>query len=180
MWSVSDQPISAHALLSDSKTAALVDLEGSIEWWCTPTFAGAFTQVLGGDALDASSLVIPMVGFLPFHDQRVQATVDAIREKLSDDRGLIYRYRSDDGLDGDEGAFLLCTFWLAEALAGAGRVSEAREVFDLAASYRNDVDLMAEEVERETGEMIGNFPQAFSHVGLINAAWAIKQAEERA
>ena len=141
--------------------------------------AGAFTQTLGGDTLDASSLVIPMVGFLPYDDQRVLATMDTIRAELSDDSGLIYRYRTDDGLAGDEGAFLLCTFWLAEALAGAGRVPEAREVFELAASYRNDVDLMAEEVDRETREMIGNFPQAFSHIGLINAAWAIKQAEER-
>lgn len=139
---------------------------------------GAFTQVLDGGKLDASALVIPIVGFLPFDDDRVLATIDAVRSELSDERGLIYRYRSDDGLDGDEGAFLLCTFWLAEALAGAGRVSEAREVFEFAASYRNDVDLMAEEVDRETGEMIGNFPQAFSHVGLINAAWAIKLAEE--
>ena len=139
--------------------------------------AGAFTQTLEGEDLDASSLVIPMVGFLPYDDQRVLTTMNTIRDELSDDMGLVYRYRSDDGLDGDEGAFLLCTFWLAEALAGAGRISEAKEVFELAASYRNDVDLMAEEVDRDTREMIGNFPQAFSHVGLINAAWAIKQAE---
>lgn len=161
----------------DSWKQARKDMRAAIEEEGWSDDAGAFTQVLGGEALDASSLVIPMVGFLPFDDRRILATMDTIRDKLSDEKGLIYRYRSDDGLAGEEGAFLLCTFWLAESLAGAGRVSEAREVFDLAASHRNDVDLMAEEVDRETGEMIGNFPQAFSHVGLINAAWAIKQAE---
>lgn len=141
---------------------------------------GAFTQVFDSHELDASALVMPIVGFLPFDDARILSTIDAVREGLSDDRGLIYRYHADDGLEGDEGAFLLCTFWLAEALAGAGRTGQARELFELAASYRNDVDLMAEEVDRNSGEMIGNFPQAFSHVGLINAAWAIKRAEERA
>lgn len=161
----------------DSWKQARKDMRAAIEEEGWSDDAGAFTQFLGGEALDASSLVIPMVGFLPFDDRRILATMDTIRDKLSDEKGLIYRYRSDDGLAGEEGAFLLCTFWLAESLAGAGRVSEAREVFDLAASHRNDVDLMAEEVDRETGEMIGNFPQAFSHVGLINAAWAIKQAE---
>jgi GH15 family glucan-1,4-alpha-glucosidase len=79
---------------------------------------------------------------------------------------------------GDEGTFLLCTFWLAEALARAGRVEHAREVFERAAAYRNDVDLLAEEVDPDTGELLGNFPQAFSHIGLVNAAWAISQAEQ--
>ncbi len=142
--------------------------------------AVSFTQVLDGQDLDASALVIPMVGFLPFSDERVLATIEAIRERLTDERGLVFRYLSDDGLEGEEGTFLFCTFWLAEALAGAGRVVEAREVFELAASHANDVGLMGEEVARNSGEMIGNYPQAFSHVGLINAAWAIKVAEEDA
>lgn len=154
------------------------DLREAIETRGWSETEGSFTQELDGTDLDASSLVIPIVGFLPYDDERVLATIEAVRSRLSDEHGLIYRYRGDDGLEGDEGAFLLCTFWLAEALAGAGKTTEAREVFDLAVSFRNDVDLLSEEVDRETGEMIGNFPQAFSHVGLINAAWAIKQAEQ--
>lgn len=139
--------------------------------------AGAFTQAFGSDDLDAAGLVIPMVGFLPFDDDRVRATVDAVRSSLVDNNGLVYRYRTPDGLPGEEGAFLLCTFWLAEALTGMGEVAEAREVFERAASFGNDLDLFSEEVDPSTGELLGNFPQAFSHVGLINAAWAITEAE---
>ena len=138
----------------------------------------AFTQVLSGDELDASNLMISNVGFLPPDDPRVLATIDATEEHLTDTHGLVYRYRGDDGLDGEEGTFLLCTFWLAEALARAGRVEHAREVFERAAAYRNDVDLLAEEVDPDTRELLGNFPQAFSHIGLVNAAWAISQAEQ--
>ena len=82
-----------------------------------------------------------------------------------------------DGLAGTEGTFLLCTFWLAEALARAGKVERAREVFERAIPFANDVGLLSEEVDEQTGELLGNFPQAFSHIGLINAAWAISQAE---
>ena len=101
------------------------------------------------------------------------------RERLTDDRGLVYRYRTEggvDGLAGEEGTFLLCTFWLAQALALAGQVERARAVFERAAAYANDVGLLAEEVDPGTGELLGNFPQAFSHIGLVNAAWAISQA----
>jgi GH15 family glucan-1,4-alpha-glucosidase len=122
--------------------------------------------------------MISSVGFLPADDPRVLATIVATEEQLTDAHGLVYRYRGHDGLDGEEGTFLLCTFWLAEALARAGRVGHAREVFERAAAYRNDVDLLAEEVDPDTGELLGNFPQAFSHIGLINAAWAITQAEQ--
>ncbi len=138
---------------------------------------GAFTQAFGSDALDAAVLVLPMVGFLPGDDPRILATIEAIEAGLTDQRGLVYRYRRDDGLEGDEGTFLLCTFWLAEALARAGRVERAREVFERAIGFCNDVDLLAEEVDPASGELLGNFPQAFSHIGLINAAWAIDQAE---
>ncbi len=137
---------------------------------------GAFTQSFGSTALDASNLVIPLVGFLPGDDPRVIATIGATERELTDDQGLVYRYRSSDGLAGGEGAFLLCTYWLAEALAAAGRVERARQVFERATSFANDVGLLSEEVEPTTGELIGNFPQAFSHIGLINAAWAIDQA----
>jgi alpha,alpha-trehalase len=139
--------------------------------------AGAFTQSFGSDDLDASNLVMPMVGFLPATDRRIRSTIEATIERLTDRRGLVYRYRSHDGLAGQEGSFLLCTFWLAQALALAGQVDRARETFENAVRFVNDVGLLAEEVDAQTGELIGNFPQAFSHIGLVNAAWAISQAE---
>jgi GH15 family glucan-1,4-alpha-glucosidase len=144
--------------------------------------AGAYTQYFGSEALDASTLIMPIVGFLPARDPRVLATVEAIADRLTDENGLVYRYRAEEGVDGlvgTEGTFLLCTFWLAQALAMAGRVKQARTAFSRAASYANDVGLLAEEVDPATGEMMGNFPQAFSHIGLVNAAWAIHQAEQR-
>jgi alpha,alpha-trehalase len=142
--------------------------------------ANAFTQSFGSDELDASSLMMPIVGFLPATEPRMLATIDAIADRLTDGHGLVYRYRvedTDDGLEGEEGSFLLCTFWLAEALAMAGELERARAVFERAISFANDVGLLAEEVDETTGELLGNFPQAFSHIGLINAAWAISQAE---
>jgi GH15 family glucan-1,4-alpha-glucosidase len=142
--------------------------------------AGAFTQYFGSTALDASNLMLPIVGFLPADDPRMLATIDAIAERLTDDRGLVYRYRTAEGVDGlagEEGTFLLCTFWLAQALALSGQVDRAREVFDRAAAYVTDLGLLAEEVDPGNGELLGNFPQAFSHIGLVNAAWAIDQAQ---
>ncbi|MBL0887036.1 glycoside hydrolase family 15 protein [Myceligenerans indicum] len=141
---------------------------------------GAFTQSFGSADLDASALMIPIVGLLPGTDPRVLSTIDAIADRLTDDHGLVYRYRTStdvDGLPGDEGTFLLCTFWLAQAQAQAGRVDDARATFERATRYANDVGLLAEEAAG--GEMLGNFPQAFSHIGLINAAWAIQQASQR-
>jgi alpha,alpha-trehalase len=144
--------------------------------------AGAFTQYVGSTALDASNLMMALVGFIPADDPRMLATIDATAERLTDERGLVYRYRTEggvDGLAGEEGTFLLCTFWLAQALALSGQVDRAREVFERALMFVNDVGLLAEEVDPDTGEMLGNFPQAFSHIGLVNAAWAISQAERR-
>jgi GH15 family glucan-1,4-alpha-glucosidase len=137
--------------------------------------AGAFTQSFGSEDLDASNLMMPIVGFLPADDPRMRATIDATADRLTDDRGLVYRYLAHDGLEGEEGTFLLCTFWLAQALALAGEIDRARETFESAIAYANDVGLLAEEVDAETGELLGNFPQAFSHIGLVNAAWAIHQ-----
>jgi GH15 family glucan-1,4-alpha-glucosidase len=145
--------------------------------------AQAFTQFFGSDELDASNLMLAIVGFLPPTDPRILATIDAIDDRLTDERGLVYRYLTEggvDGLAGEEGTFLLCTFWLAEALALAGQVERARQVFERAALYCNDVGLLAEEVDPAGGELLGNFPQAFSHIGLVNAAWAISQASGRA
>jgi GH15 family glucan-1,4-alpha-glucosidase len=139
--------------------------------------AGAFAQSFGSDQLDASSLMMAIVGFLPPDDPRMMATIEAIDRDLTDHNGLVYRYRTDDGLPGEEGTFLLCTFWLAHALALAGKLDRARETFDRAVAYVNDVGLLSEEVDEATGELLGNFPQAFSHIGLINAAWAIAEAE---
>ena len=141
--------------------------------------ANAFSQSFGSDELDASNLMLPLVGFLPADDPRVLATIKATEERLTDMRGLVYRYRTHDGLEGDEGTFLLCTFWLAQALAGAGEPARARTVFERAAAFVNDVGLLAEEVDPVNGELLGNFPQAFSHIGLVNAAWAISESELR-
>jgi GH15 family glucan-1,4-alpha-glucosidase len=139
--------------------------------------AQAFTQAFDSDELDASTLMMPIVGFLPADDPRILATIDATVERLTDQHGLVYRYRVEDGLAGEEGAFLLCTFWLAEAQALAGRLDDAKETFARAAAFVNDVGLLAEEVDPATHELLGNYPQAFSHIGLINAAWSIAQAE---
>lgn len=143
--------------------------------------AGSYTQAFGGDDLDASALMMPIVGFVPADDPRMLATIDAIAERLTDPTGLVYRYHAVtgvDGLSGGEGTFLLCTFWLAHALAG--RTQKAREVFARAANYANDVGLLAEQVDPATGALLGNFPQAFSHIGLVNAAFAIAEAEAAA
>ena len=139
--------------------------------------ANVFTQSFGSDDLDASNLMLPLVGFLPADDPECCRRSTATEEQLTDARGLVYRYRAHDGLDGEEGVFLLCTFWLAQALAMAGEVERARIVFERAAAFVNDVGLLAEEVDPVSGELLGNFPQAFSHIGLVNAAWAISQAE---
>ena len=140
--------------------------------------AGAFTQAFGGEDLDASNLMLVITGFLPGDDPRMKATIDATAERLTDERGLVYRYLAQDGLAGEEGTFLLCTFWLAQAQALAGEVDRAVATFERAVSAINDVGLLAEEIDAD-GEMIGNFPQAFSHIGLVNAAWAIAQAQQR-
>ena len=140
--------------------------------------AGAFTQSFGSDELDASNLMMPIVGFLSARDPRMRATIEATAAQLTDDRGLVYRYRAHDGLEGDEGTFLLCTFWLAQALALAGETTRAADTFERAAAFANDVGLLAEEVDPRSGELLGNFPQAFSHIGLVNAAWALVTAGE--
>jgi GH15 family glucan-1,4-alpha-glucosidase len=139
--------------------------------------AGAYTQYFGSDVLDASTLFMALVGFLPPDDVRLRATIDAVEEGLADDRGLIYRYLGGDGLDGDEGTFLLCTFWLAHALAVTGQVERSREVLLRAAACATPLGLFAEQVDSATGELLGNFPQAFSHLGLVTAAQALADAE---
>lgn len=141
--------------------------------------AGAYAQSFGSDELDASVLMLPIAGFITADDPRMLATIDAIAEQLTDPSGLVYRYRTDtgvDGLHGGEGTFLLCTFWLAHALTLSGQHQRARAAFESAAAYANDVGLLAEQADPANGELLGNFPQAFSHIGLINAAYAIAES----
>jgi alpha,alpha-trehalase len=137
---------------------------------------GAFTQAFGEQALDACALVIPQVGFLPSNDPRVLSTVERIRERLTS-HGLVYRYLNEDGLPGGEATFALCSFWLVDCLAEAGRVDEARALFEKVAGYANDLGLLAEEIDPVTGELLGNFPQGFTHLGLIRSALHIAKTE---
>ncbi|MDQ3355051.1 MAG: glycoside hydrolase family 15 protein, partial [Actinomycetota bacterium] len=137
---------------------------------------GAYTQAFGSTALDASALMLSITGFLAPDDPRMLATIELVADELSAPCGLIHRYRSDDGVGGGEATFALCTYWLVECLALAGQLERAGELFERITAYANDVGLLSEEVDPLGGELLGNFPQAFSHVGLVNAAWAIAVA----
>ncbi|HEX8133669.1 MAG TPA: glycoside hydrolase family 15 protein, partial [Actinomycetes bacterium] len=142
---------------------------------------GTFTQAYGSRELDASLLLIPLVGFLPPSDPRVRGTVEAIERELCED-GFVLRYPTGeqaepvDGLPGHEGAFLACTFWLADNYALLGRVQDARDLFQRLLDLRNDVGLLAEEYDPAAARQLGNFPQAFSHVPLINTAMHLAEA----
>ncbi len=141
-----------------------------------------FTQYYGSKELDASVLNIPLVGFLPGTDERVTGTIDAVTSELGRD-GFVSRYstaETNDGLPGDEGQFLACSFWLVNALARNGRVDQARALFERLVSLANDLGLLAEEYDVTRRRQVGNFPQAFSHLTLILAARAISNAEARA
>ena len=138
---------------------------------------GAFTQYYECDLLDASVLMIPLVGFLPATDPRVISTVEAVQKGLMDD-GFVLRYRTADdgevdGLTGREGAFLACSFWLVDCLHMIGRTDEAEELFARLLSLRNDLGLLSEEYDAHAGRLVGNFPQAFSHVSLVNSAFRL-------
>lgn len=137
---------------------------------------GTFVQAFGSKALDAANLLIPTVGFLPWDDPRIHGTIDRTLERLTAN-GLVYRYVSGDGLPGNDGAFGLTTFWMVDALALTGRASEAREMFEGVARRANHVGLFSEEFNPHTGAFLGNFPQAFSHIGHINSALYIAAAE---
>jgi GH15 family glucan-1,4-alpha-glucosidase len=170
------------------KAVELAGLEGPLDRWralrreiheevCRQGFDAerdAFVQFYGGKHLDASLLLIPLVGFLPATDPRMKATVAAIQRELVAD-GLVHRYPPEgseyvDGLPPGEGTFLACTFWLADNLALMGRPDDARAIFERLLELRNDVGLLAEEYDPSTGRQLGNFPQAFSHVALVNTA----------
>jgi GH15 family glucan-1,4-alpha-glucosidase len=167
-------------------------LDGPVETWrrlrqaiheqvCREGFdpdLNAFVQYYGAKQLDASLLMLPLVGFLPASDPRMQGTVHAIQQGLMRD-GLVERYRplpEVDGLPAGEGTFLLCTFWLVDNLALQGRYAEARDIFVRLLALRNDVGLLSEQYDPHTQRFMGNFPQAFSHVGLINTARNLTKA----
>ncbi|MFF9813026.1 glycoside hydrolase family 15 protein [Streptomyces sp. NPDC014006] len=166
------------------------ELDGDLDGWramrdevhrevCEKGFdkqRNTFTQHYGSRELDAALLLIPRVGFLPPDDPRVLGTIEAIREELGH-HGLVRRYTTDgttvDGLPGDEGTFLACSFWLADALHASGRTKEARELFERLVGVANDVGLLSEEYDPVGRRQLGNFPQAFSHIGLVNTALAL-------
>jgi GH15 family glucan-1,4-alpha-glucosidase len=127
--------------------------------------------------VDASLLLMPCVGYKPARDPRIMATYRRIWQRLGRN-GLLHRYqRGSDGLDSDEGTFGICSFWAVHHLACRGDLLEAKRLFEHVLSFANDLGLFAEEIDSDTGAALGNFPQAFTHVGLINAALAIAQAE---
>jgi GH15 family glucan-1,4-alpha-glucosidase len=141
---------------------------------------GVFVQRYGSDALDASLLLVPLLRFLPPDDERVRATVLAIADELTDD-GLVLRYRveeTDDGLSGEEGTFTICSFWLVSALAEIGEVERARALCERLLSFASSLNLYAEEIDPRSGRHLGNFPQAFTHLALINAVMHVIRAEE--
>jgi GH15 family glucan-1,4-alpha-glucosidase len=169
------------------------NLTGDVELWratrqaihddvCAKAFhpeVGAFTQFYGSELLDASVLMLPLVGFLPANDPRVVGTIEAIQRELVFD-GLVYRYHptksvSVDGLPPGEGAFLPCSFWLVDCLYLIGREREARKFYDHLLSLRNSLGLLAEEYDPERRRQVGNYPQAFSHIGLINSAQTLSR-----
>jgi GH15 family glucan-1,4-alpha-glucosidase len=171
-------------------------LEGPVHRWrtirqqihdevCRKAFnpdVGAFVQSYGSRELDAAVLLAPLVGFLPPTDSRVRSTVEAIERHLMID-GLVRRYNpesSNDGLPGNEGAFLPCSFWLADNLVLLGRVDDARRLFERLLSLRNDVGLLSEEYDCHAHRLVGNFPQAFSHIALINTAHNLRHAKKPA
>jgi GH15 family glucan-1,4-alpha-glucosidase len=168
------------------KSVEAEGLEGPVERWrglrdrihadiCSRGYdrdMNSFVQFYGGKNLDAALLLLPVLGFLPPEDHRIQGTVAAIERRLMVD-DLVMRYETDPGIDGlppGEGAFLACSFWHVDALALMGRVAEARARLERLLGYANDLGLLAEEIDPASGRQLGNFPQAFSHVGLINAA----------
>jgi GH15 family glucan-1,4-alpha-glucosidase len=170
-------------------TVERYDLPGPVDRWrrirdelhrevCREAFnaeLNSFTQAYGSNDLDASTLLIPLVGFLPGNDPRVLGTIDAIQRDLTRD-GFVERYKQEqhndvDGLPGGEGVFLPCSFWLVDALLMAGRDGEARALFEQLLSIRNDLGLLSEEYDPAAKRLLGNFPQAFTHVGLVNSAY---------
>jgi len=186
-WTALDRAIKLAPTLGEHAkveewTAARDEIRGEILERGWSEKLQAYTQAFDSDELDAAQLLMPIVGFLPATDERMRSTIEAIARDLTED-GLVLRYRNAeglnaDGLRGEEGTFVICSFWLVSCLAQAGEVGRAEELFDRLAGYANDLGLLAEEIDTANGEQLGNFPQAFSHVGLITAAYQIDEARK--
>jgi GH15 family glucan-1,4-alpha-glucosidase len=175
------------------RAAQQLNLEADLPRWCSVrdqiradilshgynTSIGAFTQSYGSTALDASNLLLPLVGFIPADDPRMRSTVDRIIQQLTDEHGFVYRYLADDGLSGSEGTFAICTFWLVDNLAMQGRLEEARSLFERLLAYAGPLKLFSEEIDAHNNRALGNYPQAFTHIALINSANNLKKAQER-
>jgi GH15 family glucan-1,4-alpha-glucosidase len=139
----------------------------------------AFVQAYDSDLLDASNLMIPLVGFLGVTDDRMRSTIATIKKQLVSPQGLVYRYKGfNDGVEGGEGTFAICSYWLADNLILLGETEQARGLFEQLLALSNDVGLFSEQIDGQTGELLGNFPQAFSHLGLINTAVQLAKGED--
>jgi len=146
------------------------------------TALGAFTQSYDSNVLDASNLLLPLVGFIAPDDPRMRSTVDRTIEHLTNRQGFVYRYHAedtDDGMTGGEGTFTICTLWLVDNLAMQGRIDEARSLFERVLSYAGRLGLFSEEIEPNGSGSLGNYPQAFTHIALINSANNLRKAEIR-
>jgi alpha,alpha-trehalase len=164
--------------------AARDEIRAAIESRGWSEARGAYAQSFDADELDGAALLMPIYGFLPATDERMRATIEAIAADLTED-SLVLRYRAQeglnaDGLTGEEGTFVICSFWLVSCLAQAGEVERAEKLFAQLAGYANDLGLLGEEIDTANGEQLGNFPQAYSHIGLITAAHEIDKARGRA
>ncbi|HEX8856775.1 MAG TPA: glycoside hydrolase family 15 protein [Thermoleophilaceae bacterium] len=164
----------------DEWSAARDEIRAAIEERGWSEAAQAYAQSFDSDELDGAALLMPIMGFLPATDERMRSTIEAIARELTQD-GMVLRYRNEeglnaDGLSGEEGTFVICTWWLVSCLAQAGEVERAEELFEQLAGFANDLGLIGEEVDAQSGEQLGNFPQAYSHIGLINAAYEIDKA----
>ena len=137
----------------------------------------SFVQYYNSNAIDATSVLIPQMGFLPYDDPKIQGTIDAVMENLMTENGFLYRYKNEDGLPGDEGCFALCSFWLVDSLTLSGRLDEAEDIFVKVLQQISPLGLLSEEIDPVTKSQLGNFPQAFSHIGLINSALYINIAK---
>jgi GH15 family glucan-1,4-alpha-glucosidase len=172
-FGLDDAPLDEWRLLRDT-------IHDNVCWNAFNDELGSFVQAYGSTQIDASLLLLPLVGFLPPDDERIRGTVRAVEEHLLVD-GFVLRYNTeytDDGLPHGEGAFLACSFWLVDNYAMAGRIDDARNLFERLLSLCNSLGLLAEEYDPRAGRMLGNFPQAFSHVGLVNAALNITHASK--
>ena len=174
--SLAEQHHGIESATLDRWRAARDSMRARIESEGVDPTTGAFTQAFGSTNLDASALQVSLRGFVADDDPRALATIEQIDQHLTRN-GHVYRYRGVDGLAGDEGTFVFCTLWLVSALARSGQIDKAKERFEAVLGHANDLGLLAEEIDAETGRMLGNYPQAFSHIGVIGAAMSIHLGE---